>query len=138
MASGTGFLNVDLEIGAKRKPAALLEALGARLHGLWVGRFKGLYRASYELPHVKVLDPTETILELVQIVKKLTGPAKKEWAAAALRDFNVGIQSAAEPYTFEYAVEPRAVARVAEVGGQIGITVYAPLPKPSPRRRAAR
>ena len=135
MGKGDGFLNVDLEVGAKRKPTALVEALGGKLHNLWAGRFKGLYRANYELAHVKTLNPTETILELVRIVRKLDRTAKKEWDAAPLRDFNVGVQAALEPYTFELAVEPRAVELVAEVGGQIGITVYAPLPKPSRRRR---
>ena len=128
-------MNVDLEVGSKRKPAALITALGDSLHNLWAGRFKGLYRANYELRPVKILDPTETIIQLVKIVRKLAGDAKREWESAPLRDFNVGVQSAMEPYTFELAVEPKAVSLVAEVGGQIGITVYAPLPKPSPRRR---
>ena len=128
-------MNVDLEVGSKRKPAALVAALGDSLHNLWTGRFKGLYRATYELRPVKILDPTETIIQLVKIVRKLAGAAKREWESAPLRDFNVGVQSAMEPYTFELAVAPRAVSLVAEVGGQIGITVYAPLPKPSPRRR---
>lgn len=135
MRDRNGFLNVDLEVGAKKKPGALVDDLGARLHNLWTGRFKGLYRANYELHPKRILNPSETIVELVKVVKKLGRAARREWNHAPLRDFNVGVQAALEQYTFELAVDPRAVELVAGVGGQIGITVYAPFPKPERRRR---
>ena len=50
MPKDDGFLNVDLEVGARNRAllAPLVEALHDTLFELFRGRIRGLYRAHYE------------------------------------------------------------------------------------------
>ena len=68
------------------------------------------------------------------MIERLPEDALAGWRAARARDFNVGIQAGRLPKVCEYAISPATVARVAALGGRLVFTVYAPYPRPRPRR----
>lgn len=115
-----GFLNVDLEIGARTRAqlAPLIDALDGKLFELFRGRIGSLYRVHYE-----IRGPTEsasaTIHELAGAIEALPRPARRVWASASLRDFNVGVE-------LERGVrsDPDAVHRIDKLGGRIVFTAY--------------
>ena len=120
-----GFLNVDLEIGARTR--AGLEPLLAALEGdmleLFRGRLRGLYRAHFET-NICARDASSTIRALADVIEALRPAARRAWNAAPLRDFNVGIELALGVRNIELVVDLDAVQRVAALGGRIVITAY--------------
>lgn len=132
-----GFLNVDLEVGARSRAqlAPLIDALDAELVELFSGRIRGLYRAHYEAQGCSAT-ASGTIRDLVAVIRRLPSAARKAWATAAMRDFNVGVEIPSHTRSVELAIDPDAVAEVAALGGRIAITAYGAL-RPA-RRRASR
>lgn len=120
-----GFLNVDLEVGARTRAA--LAPLLARLEGtmfeLFRGRLRGLYRAHFEV-NVCARDASATIRALADAIEALRPTARRAWNSAALRDFNVGVELARGVRNIELVVDEDAMQRVAALGGRIVITAY--------------
>ena len=128
-AEAAHFLNVDLEIGSRSSLAPLTAELAANRNvvELFVGRVLGLGRAHYEV--VSRNETADAIArDLVRLVENLSPQARRCWDRASVRDFNVGIQSstATTPHLLELALEAKTVAAIAELGGRVVITVYAP------------
>ena len=71
------------------------------------------------------------------MIRFLPSPARRLWRAAQAREFNVGIQAAEKSRMFELLLRPQTLEAVANLGGRIVITVYAPqrLPTPPARRK---
>ena len=120
-----GFLNVDLEVGAASRAqlASLLDALEGTLIELFRGRLRGLYRAHFE-SGARTSDASTTIRALVATIDALKRPARRAWASATVRDFNVGIEVARGVRSVELAIDADVVRRVAAVGGRIAFTAY--------------
>ena len=120
-----GFLNVDLEVGARTRAALvpLLDAFETTLFTLFRGRIRGLYRAHYETKTC-CRDASSTIHALATVIEAVGGPARRAWDGAAMRDFNVGIELARGVRSVELAIDPRAIGRVAALGGRIAVTAY--------------
>ena len=123
--SDAGFLNVDLEVGARTRAilAPLLDALDSTLFTLFRGRIRGLYRAHYETEACS-RDASSTIHALATAIEAVGAPARRAWDRAAMRDFNVGIELARGVRSVELAIDPRAIGRVAALGGRIAVTAY--------------
>ena len=128
MAEGEGFLNVDLEVGARTRAqlAPLIEQLTGELFEMFLGRLRGLYRAHYESSRMSSgrYDATTVIHELADAVAGLNASGRRAWNAAAMRDFNVGVEIARGVWMSEHAIEADAVRRVADLGGRIVFTAY--------------
>jgi hypothetical protein len=120
-----GFLNVDLEVGARTRAALapLLAALESTMFELFRGRLRGLYRAHFEI-HGCTRGASATIHSLADAIEALRPTARRAWNAAALRDFNVGVELARGVRDIELVVDADAVQRVATLGGRIVITAY--------------
>lgn len=120
-----GFLNVDLEIGARSRSrlAPLLDALDGQLFELFAGRIRSLYRVHFETQGC-ARDASATIRELVAVIEALGAPARRAWDAATLRDFNVGAELERGVRAIELAIEPDVVRQVAALGGRIVFTAY--------------
>jgi hypothetical protein len=78
------------------------------------------------------------IRRLAAAVERLPARERGRWRRATRREFNLGIQAAAEPPASEFPIEAATVALVARLGGRLAITLYAPpalrLPGSSRRR----
>jgi hypothetical protein len=120
-----GFLNVDLEVGARTRVALapLLDAIEGTMFELFRGRLRGLYRAHFEINGC-ARDASATIHSLADAIEALRPTARRAWRAAALRDFNVGVELARGVRNIEVTVDADAVQRVAALGGRIVITAY--------------
>ena len=132
MPKDDGFLNVDLEVGARTRAllAPLVEALHGSLFELFRGRIRCLYRAHYESRGCWP-DASRTIHELAAAIEALDRAGRHTWDAAALRDFNVGVELARGVRSIELAIDSDAIRRVAALGGRIAFTTYqtAAMPK---------
>ncbi|MFN7919657.1 MAG: hypothetical protein U0Q16_06145 [Bryobacteraceae bacterium] len=120
------FLNVDLDIYSRRSLQPLVEALGKKVYVMrHIGREDRGHSAHLELAgRIRNLD--ETIRRFCALIRGLPAPERKLWDDARKKDFNIGIRAVTDPYSVEYVVSAEAVKAVAELGGRILITVYAP------------
>ncbi len=125
MTADDGFLNVDLEVGARTrgKLAPLIDALDGTLFELFRGRLHGLYRVHYEIAAC-TSDASSAIDALAAAIEALDAPARRAWDDAALRDFNVGVELARGVRSIELAIDAGAIRRVASLGGRIAFTAY--------------
>jgi hypothetical protein len=133
-----GFLNVDLEIGARTRAdlAPLITALEERTFELFRGRIRSLYRLHVETIALTCnANANATIHALADTIEALPRRARWAWNAAKLRDFNVGVELARGVRTIELAVDNDAVRRVAKLGGRIVVTAYQEAAMSSGRRR---
>ena len=125
--SRTHYLNVDLDVWSRARLEPLAQALESHMSVLYVGGAGRRHEAHFELhggpPDAKA---SETLLGLVRRIERLPPTVKRVWAQASRREFNVGVQAAAEPYSYEVRLSPKAVEAAARVGAGIVLTVYAP------------
>ena len=119
----TTFLNVDLELRSAEDLTPLADAFRPRLYVLHLGRVGQWHRASFEL-RGQPRTPDAGIRRLVAAIRRLPARQRALWNRATRRDFNVGIQSAAEPHALELPIEAATIALVGKVGGRIVLTVY--------------
>jgi hypothetical protein len=128
-----GFVNVDLEVGARTRAALapLIEEL--EQYELWRGRIGRLYRAHYEV-HL-CPGANATIHKLAAMIEALHGPARRAWNAAPFRDFNIGVELEPGVRNIELALDDETVRRVIALGGRIVFTAYQiSAMQPLPRR----
>lgn len=130
----THFLNVDLELKSRADLGLLLAALDKKMVVLHSRKEHGIHFASLELYEFsRYVTPETCITRFVKLVRRLPPSARRVWDGALHRRFDIGIQTAAKSGSYAASIAPATVRGVAEVGGEIAITVYAP---PVPRRRA--
>src|SRR5262245_29843285 len=131
-----GFLNVDLEVGARARAQLmpLVEALEGALFELFRGRIRGFYRAHYEVSGC-VRNASATLHTLASVIEALSPRARRSWNAASLRDFNIGVELARGVKNIELALERDAVERVIALGGRLVFTAYQVAAIQQPRRR---
>ena len=121
--SSTQFLNVDLDLWSKSSLEPLIKAFGRKVVALHMGKDGREYRAHLELA-TESDNPDVAVRRFVKLVEALPRPAKALWNRARVREFNIGVQSAARPHSFEMRLKDATVRAVARVNGQIGMTVY--------------
>jgi hypothetical protein len=134
VADDDGFINVDLEIGARTRAqlAPLIDEFEGQLFEMFLGRIRGLYRAHYESSGPSSIrgrlrrryTATAVIHELADAVEGLDASGRRAWDAAVMRDFNVGVDIARGVWMSECAIEADAVRRVAALGGRVVFTAY--------------
>lgn len=121
----THFLNVDLDIYSRSDLELLVTAMGKTVYALYVGRDKRAFCAHLELSAV-TKDADATIRRFCALIQSLPKSERTLWDTARTRDFNIGMQSAAEPHCYEMALEAETVKAASTLGARIVFTVYAP------------
>jgi hypothetical protein len=141
MSRDDGFLNVDLEVGARSRAqlAPLVDAVQGKLFELFRGRIGGLYRAHYQTKGV-MRNASSTIHELAAAIEAVNASGRRAWDAAKMRDFNIGVELTRGVRMVELAITPDAICRVAALGGRIAFTTYqvSEWRQPKPRSTHAR
>jgi hypothetical protein len=123
----THYLNVDLDLYSEWNLQPLVTAMGKKVYVLYIGRHKRTYRAHLELAsNSKSKSPDSTIRAFCAMIRTLPRVARKEWDGAKVRDFNIGVQAAMQPYWYEIALAPETVKAASEVNARILLTVYSP------------
>ncbi len=131
------FLNVDLDIYSKTDLQPLVDALGASLIEMWVGRVRRTYEAHLEVSWEKRKTPSSIILRFCKLIRALPPKERKLWNAAKTKSFDIGTEAPKRNNHYWSAVSPEAVHAAAEVGAQIAITIYGPM-KPSKHTKKRR
>lgn len=121
----THFLNVDLDICSKCDLQPLVTALGAKVCVLFVGRFKRTYHAHLELSRI-TKSPDSAIRGFCALIETLPKAERGLWNGAKVRDFNIGVQAAAQPFSREFSLAAQTVRSASELRARIVLTVYAP------------
>jgi hypothetical protein len=124
IAKTVQFLNVDLLIGGRFNRGPLVKVLGDELFALDEhAPVDGVDSMVIEV-NSPDLDLTATIDRLIKWVKGLPGPARRVWAKATLRVFDIGISAGRGPHATTWSLPPKQVAAIARLGAEIRITVY--------------
>jgi len=126
----TTFLNVDLDIQSRSPLDPLVKALGSSVLALYVGREGRRHVAHLELA-TQSPSPDRLIRRLVALVQRLPRAERHLWFRAHHREFNIGIQAAASPFSYDLSLDAATVRAVATVDAGIGITVYGSTTGPS-------
>jgi hypothetical protein len=122
----TEFLNVDLEVFSRERLKGLVEGLGRSVHVLHEGAYGRKYAACVELWGSGCGQPADTLIRrILRLLNKMPRSAKRLWNGAQVRQFNIGIQAAFKPRSFELAVQPDTLKAVARLGARVVVTVYA-------------
>ena len=121
--SSTQFLNIDLDLWSKSSLDPLIKAFGRKVLSLHAGKDGREYRAHLELASQSD-NPDLLLRRFVRLVEGLPRPARTIWNCARVREFNIGIQGAAKPHSFELHLKHATVRAVARVSARIGMTVY--------------
>ena len=121
--SSTRFLNIDLDLWSKSSLSPLLNAFGRKIVVLHSGKDGREYRAHLELASESD-NPDLVLRRFVRLVERLPRPARALWNRARVREFNIGVQAAVKPHSFELHLKDATVHAVAAVNGRIGMTVY--------------
>ena len=135
----TRYVNVDLDVYSGTPLDGLVKALGEKVFVLYVGGGRRKYEAHIELASSHMdLSADDTILGLIDLVRKLPRMHRRTWNSAKRREFNIGIEAGLEPRGFELRLQQRTLHAIGDVGGSVVITVYAPdLQGANPARRPA-
>jgi hypothetical protein len=121
----TRLLNVDLDIWAKAPLDDLVRAFGRRVFVLHAGREGRRYAAHLELAREGASRGADALIRrFVALVRRLPPKARALWNRARRRDFNVGIQAASNPYSYELPLEVSTVRAAASVDARVVFTVY--------------
>jgi hypothetical protein len=126
MIADPGFLNVDLEIFAKRDLQPFINALGENVLVLYSAREGRTYRAHLALAR-ETRTPDATIRAFCALIERLPKAARYSWNQAKRRDFNIGVEagtSLRQPREFALSTQTLKAAR--RLGARIALTVYAP------------
>jgi hypothetical protein len=131
----TSLLNVDLDVWSRRPLEPLVEALGKKILVHHVGREGRRHGAHVSLSSER---PSADALTraLARLVEKLPKAARKLWDGATAREFNVGVQAGLTPFSHEIRLTAETLEMVAQLGGTVVVTTYAPYPPVSDVRQA--
>jgi hypothetical protein len=120
-----------LDVYSRARLAGLVKAFGDSMLVLHEGRWGGRYIASFELGNSSQLSADQEIRRLVALVRSLPAPARRLWAEAQSRVFDIGVQAGVTPHSHALALSQDTIAAVASVQGRIIITTYAPDGQPA-------
>jgi hypothetical protein len=123
----TRFLNVDLDVWSKTPLDELATGFGrhAIVH---VGREGRRYGAHLELIGSgtgSARSCARTLRRFADAITRLPPAARRAWKGATLRQFNIGVQSAAEPHSYELALPTDVLRDIAKLDARVVLTVYA-------------
>jgi hypothetical protein len=137
------FLNIDLLLVGSFDRKPLLAALG---DGVFVlhddAQFEGEACLVPEVLEPR-LDLAGTFARLLKWAQGLPPKARRSWAAASRRVFDIGIAAGLRPHESHWAIRHDQVEALAALGGEVILTVYGAEgagspPAPSPSRRSGR
>ena len=125
----TTYLNTDLVIDSQKDVQILLDEFRDRVIVLYHGPFNSIHRAVFELSYDSTAGAEEAVNGFCALIENLSPSAKKVWDASDKRVMDIGIEAGESPRPFTLELSSSALRRVAELEGNIMITVY-PMTEP--------
>ena len=122
MAQTTHYANVDLVLKANEDLSPLLAAFGQNVEVLNAGRMPA-NEAILEVHHRG--GPDGAINAFCDLVDSLSPASRTLWKRCKERTFDVGFMAGLEPWPFTSSIRPETLARAAQVGATLAISIYA-------------
>jgi hypothetical protein len=123
----TTFLNVDLELRAKKELKELVKAFEPGAMALNCIKTKDGYLANLELAR-QPTDAEAAIRKFVALIERLPPRARARWNHTK-RDFAIGVEAGSAPSSFELALSPEVLELAAGVGAGVAFVVYVNAPR---------
>lgn len=117
------FLNVDLEIRSRCRPTAVLSEFGERVLVLHDGKVAGGYLTVVELRSCPKGE-RRVLAEVLSLLAGLSPKGKAELARARVKRIDIGYAQV-HGEQFERVFSPAVLREVADLGCELGITLYA-------------
>jgi hypothetical protein len=118
------YITTDLDLRASFELAPLASALEKQ--GLWAypsGPWQGLWSATIGAGE-SFPEPDPYIAAMLTAIERLDEPARKLWDACTTREFNIGYDCGDTPRAFHQELSSATLARMAQVGASLVITIY--------------
>jgi hypothetical protein len=131
------YLNVDLELESSSSMEKLLRHISEQTVVLHHAKHGRSWVASLELLSQRPRNSDQAMLLFVKLLKSLPSAQRREWDAARLRTFNIGVQAGLDGTPLELKVGPATLNAVAALGAGLAVTVYDPA-KPTRKEVAHR
>jgi len=128
----THYLNTDLDLVAGQSLQALADALETRgVSPLHVALRDDQQWYSILETVEQFTQPEPNIVALLTAIEALDPQSRIQWAACAIREFNIGYDCGDEPWAFNHGLTAATLARMAALGISLRITLYPPENKAS-------
>jgi hypothetical protein len=121
MAQTTHYANVDLVLKASEDLSPLVAAFGENVMVLNAGRMPA-NEAILEVHHEG--GPEGAITAFCNLVDSLSPDARALWKRCKERTFDVGFVAGLEPWPFKSTIAPETLARAAQVGATLAVSIY--------------
>ncbi len=119
------FLNVDLDIWSSTSLDRLVASFGRHVLVLHVGKEGRRYGAHLELATRRDSDDADKLIRrFVALVRRLRPASRAVWDRAQRRDFSIGIQAGANPFSYELPLQPATLGAIASLNARVVFTVY--------------
>ena len=117
------YLNTDLEIESKSAVYKIVEHFGEDVLVHHHGEISGYQHASFSIRGGST-DANGTINFFCDLIESLPNEVREIWDECCSRVFDVGYESGAAPQNFRSEIRASTIARVANLGASIAITIY--------------
>jgi hypothetical protein len=119
----TTFLNVDLDIYSRSDLQPLVAALSQKTFVLHAARYGRSHSADLELAR-SPKTANGAIRIFAGLISGLPKRERRLWDMATARDFNIGVQAATQPHSYEIRLAHDTVETVSALKARIVVTVY--------------
>lgn len=124
MAKRTHYLATDLEIEGDTDLTPMVAFFGDDVSVHFCGQVGATYRAAFGLAGIAI--HAEEAIELYcALVNGLPDDLRATWDRLARVDFDIGYQAGDDPKSWSTRVSRESLRRVAAVGGDVVVTIYA-------------
>ncbi len=117
------FRNVDLEVTSRARLDRLVEAFPDRAYLLSQWQKQGVHHAAFEMDD-RAADPEELVRVFCDLVESLPDDARQVWDACSDRVADIGIHSGDVGNYYASKLQPATLARLAELGIGVAVSVY--------------
>ena len=120
----TVFLNLDLVVKSRSDPGVVIKHFGESAFVLSHHEFDGEWTLVLELVDDNFKDPGTYTQRFLAIISEFPGQAWDAWNACTSRTFSYGFEGGSNSSAFDTTISADLLLQIAQVGADIGITVY--------------
>jgi len=120
----TVFLNLDLVVKSRSDPGVVIKHFGESAFVLSHHEFDGEWTLVLELVDDNFKDPGTYTQRFLAIISEFPDQARDAWKACTSRTFSYGFEGGSNSSAFDTTISADLLLQIAQVGADIGITVY--------------
>ena len=126
MGQDVHFANVEFELESDLSLKPLLDEISDKISLHYYDRLEnGIDFASFDLRESGYGQNIEvTVSAFCDLIEDLSPLAKEVWSQCVKRELDIGFEGGDSKFIFEGRIENKTLARVAEIGASVEITIY--------------